>query len=88
MPDEQPTPEHADPYRQHELEIIYLLTDPDGNQPLWTLEDLAREMDERDIVPYVRRLQEAGILHRTSDGHIFASRAAVRQVQIVGHNVF
>ena len=38
MPDEQPTPEHADPYRQHELEIIYLLTDPNDNQPLWALE--------------------------------------------------
>ncbi len=88
MPDEQPIPDPADHYRQHELEIIYLLTDPDDNQPLWTLEDLAREMDERDIMPFVRRLQEAGIIHRTSDGHIFASRAAVRQVQIVGHNVF
>ncbi len=87
MPDEQPISEHADPYRQHELEIIYLLTDPNDNQPLWALEDLAREMDELDIMPYVHRLQEAGILHRTSDGHVFASRAAVRQVQLVGHGV-
>ncbi len=88
MPDQEPTPELVDPYRQHELEIIYLLTDPSDNQPLWTIEDLARELDEFDILPYVRRLQEAGLIHRTSDGHLFASRAAVRQVQIVGHNVF
>ena len=86
MPDQQPTP--AEQYRQLELEIIYLLTDSADNQPLWTLEDLARELDEPDILPYVRRLQQAGIVHRTSDGHVFASRAAVRQVQIVGHNVF
>ncbi len=87
MPDEQPTPDPTELYRQHEMEIIYLLTDPEDNQPLWALEDLAREMSERDILPYVRRLQEAGLVHRTSDGHVFASRAAVRQVQIVGHNV-
>jgi hypothetical protein len=85
MPDQQPTRDPAEHDRQRELEIIYLLTDPADNQPLWTLEDLAREMDERDIMPYVRRLQGAGIVHRTSDGHIFASRAAIRQVQIVGH---
>ncbi len=88
MPDQEPTPDPAERYRQHELEIIYLLTDPEDNQPLWTIEDLAREMDERDIMPYVRRLHEAGIIHRTSDGHVFASRASVRQVQLVGHNVY
>jgi len=88
MPDEQPIPDPGERYRQRELEIIYLLTDPTDNQPLWTLEDLAREMDERDIMAYVRPLQEAGLIHRTSDGHVFASRPAVRQVQIVGHNVF
>jgi Mn-dependent DtxR family transcriptional regulator len=87
MPDQEATPDPADHYRQHELEIIYLLTDPDDNQPLWTLEDLARELDEPEAIIYVRRLQEAGLVHRTSDGHVFASRAAVRQVQLVGHNV-
>lgn len=88
MPDEKPTPDPAEHYRQHELQIIYLLTDRDDNQGLWTIEDLARELDKRDIMPYVHRLHEAGIIHRTSDGHIFASRAAIRQVQLVGHNVF
>jgi hypothetical protein len=86
MPDEQPIfigKDHA----ALELDIIYLLTDPDGNQPLWALEDLARELNEPEAISYVRRLQEAGLVHRTSDGHVFASRAAVRQVQLVGHNV-
>jgi hypothetical protein len=86
MPDEQPTPLEKD-HSAVELHIIYLLTDPDDNQPLWALEDLARELGEPEIIDYVRRLQEAGLLHRTSDGHVFASRAAVRQVQIVGHGV-
>jgi hypothetical protein len=88
MPDSQPTPNLAERARQLELEIIYLLTDPDDNQPLWTLEDLGRELDEAEIIDYVRPLQQSGLVHRTTDGHVFASRAAVRQVQMVGHNVF
>jgi len=88
MPDSKPIPDLADRHRQIEQGIIYLLTDPDDNQPLWTLEDLAREMSESEITAYVRPLREAGLIHQTSDGHVFASRAAVRQVQIVGHNVF
>lgn len=86
MPDEKPIPA-ATNHEAIELTIIYLLTDPDDNQPLWALEDLARELDEPEAIIYIRRLQEAGLLHRTSDGHVFASRAAVRQVQLVGHNV-
>jgi hypothetical protein len=86
MPDQQPIPLGKN-HEAIELNIIYLLTDPDDNQPLWALEDLARELDEPEAITYVRRLQEAGLVHRTSDGHVFASRAAVRQVQLVGHNV-
>ncbi len=86
MPDEQPIFLGKD-HEAIELNIIYLLTDPDDNQSLWALEDLARELGEPETNIYVRRLQEAGLLHRTSDGHVFASRAAVRQVQLVGHNV-
>ena len=86
MPDQQPIPHEKD-HAAVELSVIYVLTDPDDNQPLWTIDDLARELDEPEIINYVRRLQQAGLLHRTSDGHVFASRAAVRQVQLVGHNV-
>jgi hypothetical protein len=86
MPDEKPIPA-AKNHEAIELSIIYLLTDPEDNQPLWALEDLARELDEPEAIIYIRRLQEAGLLHRTSDGHVFASRAAMRQVQLVGHNV-
>jgi hypothetical protein len=87
MPDEKPTPDLRSEARHIELEIIYLLTDRQDNQPLWTVEDIARELDESDIMSYVRPLQAAGLIHRTSDGHVFASRAAVYQVQLVGHGV-
>jgi hypothetical protein len=86
MPDQQPIPHEKD-HAAIELSIVYLLTDPGDNQPLWALEDLARELREPEIINYVRRLQEAGLIHCTSNSHVFASRAAVRQVQLVGHNV-
>jgi hypothetical protein len=86
MPDEKPTPDLRGQAGHIELEIIYLLTEP-GSQPLWTVEDIARELDESDIMSYVRPLQAAGLVHRTSDGHVFASRSAVYQVQLVGHGV-
>ncbi len=87
MPVEQPIPDPLDRAREIERDILYLLTEPEDNQPLWTLEDLACEMQEPSIIDYIRPLQCSGLVHRTSDGHVFASRAAVRHVQIVGHGV-
>lgn len=84
MPDEQPT-HPLERARQIERDILYLLTDPEDNQPLWTLEDLAREIEQPEIMQYINPLQRAGLIHRTSDGHVFASRAAVRHIQMVGH---
>jgi hypothetical protein len=87
MPDDEPTHDPAERARQKENHILYALTNPDVVQPLWTIEDLAREMDDPEIVYIVNELQCAGLVHRTSDGHVFASRAAVRHIQIVGWGV-
>jgi hypothetical protein len=87
MPDAQPIHDRLRKDRETELDILYLLTDPEDNQPLWTLEDLAREMEKSDILDYIEPLRRAGLVHCTSDGHVFASRAAVRQIQLVGHGV-
>lgn len=87
MPDQERIHDPLRKARETEREILYALTDPEDNQPLWTLEDLEREMDERDIEACVNALQRAGLVYRTSDGHVFASRAAVRHIQMVGHNV-
>lgn len=84
MPDEQPIRDPLERALNLEREILYQLTEPEDNQPLWTIEDLEREIGQRDIIDYVRPLQRAGLLHRTSDGHVFASRATVRFVQMVG----
>jgi hypothetical protein len=71
--------------RHIEREILYALTDPDDNQPLWSVDDLAREIGERPrIEDAIASLQSAGLIYRTSDGFVFATRAAVRQIQIIG----
>lgn len=87
MPATEPTHDPAERFRRIELDLLYLLTDPEDMQPLWALEDLARELDVTDITAYTRPLHNSGLIHRTSDGHVFASRAAVRQIQLVGHGV-
>jgi hypothetical protein len=87
MPDVQPTLPERDDIDAVQLDILYALTEPGNNQPLWTIEDLAREMEDRGVIDKVNALHRAGLIHRTSDGYIFASRAAVRQIQLVGHGV-
>jgi hypothetical protein len=87
MPDQERIHDPLRKAREVERDILYVLTDPEDNQPLWTLEDLGREMGEREIIDYINPLQRAGLVHCTSDGHVFASRAAVRHIQMVGHNV-
>src|SRR3984957_4446045 len=63
---EPPDPNRRE--RQIELEILLHLTDPEDNQPVWALGDLAREMDLPCAVDYIRRLQRSGLVHCTSDG--------------------
>jgi hypothetical protein len=87
MPNVQPTPRERDDVDAVQRDILYALTEPGDNQPLWTIEDLAREMEDRAVIDKVNALHRAGLIHRTSDGYIFASRSAVRQIQLVGHGV-
>jgi hypothetical protein len=87
MPNEQPTLSERDDVDVVQRDILYALTEPGDNQPLWTIQDLAREMEDRAVIDKVNALHRAGLIHRTSDGYVFASRAAVRQIQLVGHGI-
>jgi hypothetical protein len=65
-----------------------LPADQTRGQPfLWSAAELARELGEPNIDDLVGRLDGAGLIHRTADGFIFASRAAVRQIELVGYGV-
>ena len=84
---DEDSPDQLHPWDQNERDVLYLLTEPNDGQPLWSAEDLGREIsgDTDDAETAVRALKRAGLVHRTSDGFVFATRAAVRMVQMVGH---
>jgi hypothetical protein len=81
MPDENPT--HAHAFDVMERDVLYLLTEPDDCQPLWSVEDVGREIESRDPTAPVHGLLRAGLIYRTSDGFVFATRAGVRMAQLV-----
>jgi|ERR1700722_1344012 len=72
-----------------EQEILYLLTGMSGEQPIWSVEDLGREVEDNDDAEVsVKGLLRAGLINRTADGFVFATRAGVRVVQLTGHVVY
>ncbi|HEV3047738.1 MAG TPA: hypothetical protein VGY13_10290 [Solirubrobacteraceae bacterium] len=78
---DQPTPAQACDETQRT--VLYLLTAE--NQPLWTVDDVGRAIDNRiggvDAVGHLRR---AGLIAQTTDGHVFATRAGYRAVAMTG----
>jgi hypothetical protein len=83
MPDEQPIPDPAERFDAMERDVIYLLTGDD--LPIWSIEDIGRDLeDPAGVVDAIRGLHNAGLIHKSSDGYVFATRAAWRMVQIVG----
>jgi hypothetical protein len=84
-----PTPESPhDRLNRVEQEILYLLTGMKGEQPIWSVEDLGREVEDADDAEVsVTGLLQAGLINRTVDGFVFATRAGVRVVQLIGHVV-
>jgi predicted transcriptional regulator len=80
MPD--PNPIVAED-NETERELLYLLTGDD--LPLWSIWDLARALDRGKYVKdTIRSLRRNGLVNQTSDGYVFATRAAFRMVQVVG----
>lgn len=71
-----------------ERTILYALASEDGTQSIWTVEELGREVRSlEDAKIAVRALHETGLIHQTSNGFIFATRAALRAVEMSGHVV-
>ena len=85
MHDEDRPNEQAEKWDGLEREAIYLLTDPDSYPTLWSVPDLGRELDHFDPEAVLRPLRTAGLVNRTSDGYVFATPAAFKMVQMVGH---
>jgi hypothetical protein len=76
----------AERHGRVERDVLYLLTGEHESQPLWFVLDLGRElrnMAETEVA--VDGLQRAGLIYKTSDGFVFASRAGSRAAHLVGH---
>jgi len=87
MPDQPRTLNPREETRQSQRDILDLLTESEASSALWTVDELAREMEDPCVGDSVDALHRAGLVHRTADGFIFASRAAVRHTQLVGYVV-
>lgn len=85
---DETTADLARAFNMAQRDVLYFLTNPDDVQPVWSVEDLGRALDSPvDAVDAVGELRRAGLVNQTSDGHVFATRAGVRMVQIVGRVV-
>ncbi len=83
MPDENPTHDVAAELNAIERDVLYLLTGDD--LPIWSIRDLGRAVERGKLVKdTIRSLRTSGLVNQTSDGYVFATRAAFRMVQIVG----
>lgn len=68
-----------------ERDVVYLLTDPERYPLIWSVPDIGRELDYFDPMALVRPLINAGLIHKTSDGYVFAAPSAYHIVGLVGH---
>jgi hypothetical protein len=76
MSETEPTLMPAENQTRTESTIMTLLLVPDDQRP-WSTEELIREIGRpNDVHNAICSLHGVGLIHRTSDGFVFATRAA------------
>jgi len=81
---DQPSPDQR--MTNAERDVLYLLTTTEDGQPIWSVQDIGREIESADDAEIaVNGLLRAGLIHKTCDGFVFAARAGVRVVRMIGH---
>jgi len=77
MPEPEPTPEPTASATQTESAIMTVLLVPEDQRP-WSTDELIRDIGRpRDVLDAISNLHAAGLLHRTTDGFLFATHAAI-----------
>jgi hypothetical protein len=67
----------------HDLTLLTLILDDEVSYP-WSIAEIERELGNRvRTLDTIRRLQAAGLLHRTGDDYVFPSRVAIRAYQLL-----
>ncbi|MGD1059770.1 MAG: hypothetical protein ABR992_20460 [Solirubrobacteraceae bacterium] len=84
MPDANPNERD---FEALERETLYTLTEPDRTPPICSLADIGLLLETHDPEAIVAPLVRAGLVHRTSEDYVFATPAAFKWVQLVGHVV-
>ena len=83
MQDEpKPDPDPAAEADRIESTVLDLFTGP-GGSGLWSVAEVGREIgDEIQAADALGSLYRAGLVHRTTDGFVFATRAAIRASEL------
>lgn len=83
-PETQPSHDPIDGEAHAEWGVLNLLIDPEEQRP-WSVEEIVRDRGDRlEALDAIDRLHATGLIHRTGDGFIFATRPAIRFSQIAG----
>lgn len=78
MPETEPSLMPAERQACTESTVMTLLLIHDDQRP-WSTEELIREIGRpNDVHNAIASLHGVGLIHRTSDGFVFATRAATR----------
>jgi hypothetical protein len=79
---EEPTLSPAEEFDRTESIVLLLLTTSDNDRP-WSVEEVIRELGDRNkAIDAIANLHAAGLVHCTGDDFVWPTRAAIRGIEL------